>query len=110
MNRPWDAGLQSERTRLAWVRTTAVLAVTSLAGAGVALRAGTPAVAVIPFVPAVFCAVLLLTHTGIRYRRAQEALHGSRPLDNRADALIAWIGTLAAVAGAVAFVLERFRG
>ncbi|MEU4405120.1 DUF202 domain-containing protein [Streptosporangium sp. NPDC023963] len=108
MNRLWDAGLQSERTRLAWVRTTAMLAVTSLAGAGVALRAGTPAVAIIPFVPAVFCAVLLLTHTGIRYRRAQEALHGSRPLDNRADALIAWLGTLAAVAGAAAFVLGRF--
>ncbi|MER5646599.1 DUF202 domain-containing protein [Streptosporangium sp. NPDC002524] len=108
MNEPWDAGLQSERTRLAWVRTTAALAVTSLAGAGVALRAGAPAPAVVPFIPAVFCAVLLLTQTGVRYRRAQEALHGSRPLDNRADALIAWFGTLAAVGGAVAFVLGRF--
>ncbi|MGJ6964083.1 DUF202 domain-containing protein [Streptosporangium sp. G11] len=108
MSSLWDAGLQSERTRLAWVRTTAMLAVTGLGGAGVALRAGAPALTVIPFVPAVFCAVLLLTHTGIRYRRTQEALHGSRPLDDRADALIAWLGTLAAVAGAFAFVLGRF--
>ncbi|MEU3165489.1 DUF202 domain-containing protein [Streptosporangium sp. NPDC006930] len=108
MNRLWDEGLQNERTRLAWVRTTAVLAVTSLAGAGVALREGTPVLAVVPFVPAVFCAVLLLTHTGVRYRRTQEALHGGHPLDNRADALIVWIGTLAAVAGAVVFVLGTF--
>ncbi|WP_326641815.1 DUF202 domain-containing protein [Streptosporangium sp. NBC_01755] len=110
MNRPWDEGLQSERTQLAWIRTTAMLAVTGLAGAGVALRAGTPLIAIVPFVPAVFCAGLLLTHTGIRFRRVQEALHQSRPLDNRADALIAWFGTLATVAGAIAFVLARFGG
>jgi len=108
VSRIWDEGLQNERTHLAWVRTTAVLAVTGLAGAGVALREGTSALAVVPFVPAVFCAVLLLIHAGVRYRRTQEALHGGHPLDNRADALIVWIGTLAAAAGAVVFVLGRF--
>lgn len=108
MNTPWDAGLQSERTQLAWIRTTALLAVTALAGAGLALRAGTPLMAIVPFVPALFCAGLLLTHTGLRFRRVQEALHQGRPLDDRADALIAWLGTLATAAGAVAFVLARF--
>ncbi|MFI6457255.1 DUF202 domain-containing protein [Streptosporangium amethystogenes] len=108
MNGPWDEGLQSERTQLAWIRTSAMLAVTALAGAGIALRAGTPLPAIVPFVPALLCAGLLLVHTGIRFRRVQEALHQSRPLDNRTDALIAWLGTLAAVAGAVTFVLARF--
>ncbi|GAA2895461.1 hypothetical protein GCM10010517_60210 [Streptosporangium fragile] len=104
----WDEGLQNERTRLAWVRTAALLAVTALGGAGVVLRSGTSAAAVIPFVPAAFCGALLLTHTGVRYRRVQEALHGGRPLDERADALIAWLGTLSAVVGAAVFVLSRW--
>ncbi|MEU4834238.1 DUF202 domain-containing protein [Streptosporangium sp. NPDC023615] len=100
-----DSGLQGERTRFAWVRTATVLAAGGLGGAGVALRAGAPAGAVLLFVPAVFCAFLLLTQTGIRYRRAQEALRRGGPLDDRADALIAWIGTLAVVAGAAVSVL-----
>ena len=55
-----------------------------------------------------FCAVLLLTHTGVRYRRAQEALHGRpSPSNNRADALIAWIGTLAVTLGALSLVFTR---
>lgn len=110
MNTPWDEGLQSERTQLAWIRTTAMLAATGLGGAGVALRVGAPVMAIVPFVPAVFCAVLLLVHTGVRFQRVQEALHGGRPLDNRADALIAWFGTLAVAAGAVAFVLAGAAG
>ncbi|MBB2911652.1 uncharacterized membrane protein YidH (DUF202 family) [Streptosporangium becharense] len=107
MTRLWDEGLQSERTRLAWVRTAALLAVTALGGAGTTLRAGTPVIAAVLFAPAAFCGALLLTHTGARYRRAQEALHGGRPLDDRADALVAWLGTLTVVAGAAAFVLSR---
>jgi putative membrane protein len=108
MNTPWDQGLQSERTQLAWIRTTAMLAVTGVGCAGIALRVGTPMLAALPFVPAVFCAVLLLIHTGIRFRRVQEALHGGHPLDNRVDGLIVWLGTLAAVIGSFAFVLTRF--
>ncbi|MEV6859395.1 DUF202 domain-containing protein [Streptosporangium subroseum] len=100
-------GLQSERTRLAWVRTAALLAVTGLGGAGLALRTGTPVIAIIPFAPAVFCGALLLTGTGIRYRNAQEAIRGGRPLDNRVDALIAWLGTLAVTLGALSLVLTR---
>jgi putative membrane protein len=100
-------GLQGERTRLAWVRTAALLAVTGLGGAGLALRTGTPAIAIIPFAPAVFCGALLLTGTGIRYRNAQDAIRGGRPLDNRVDALIAWLGTLAVTLGALSLVLTR---
>ncbi|GAA3024265.1 DUF202 domain-containing protein [Streptosporangium longisporum] len=100
-----DGGLQGERTRLAWVRTATVLAAGGLGGAGVALRAGAPAGIALLFVPAVFCAFLLLTQTGVRYRRAQEALRRGRPLDDRADVLIAWVGTIAVTAGAVASVL-----
>jgi putative membrane protein len=99
--------MQSERTRLAWVRTAALLAVTGLGGAGLALRIGTPAIAIIPFAPTVFCGALLLAGTGIRYRRTQEAVEGGRRLDNRLDALIAWLGTLAVTLGALSLVLTR---
>ncbi|MDP9841359.1 DUF202 domain-containing protein [Streptosporangium lutulentum] len=102
-----EEGLQSERTRLAWVRTATLLAVTGLGGAGLALRTGTPAIAVVPFTPAVFCGALLLAGTGIRYRRAKEAVRTGRRLDNRIDALIAWLGTLAVAVGALGLVLTR---
>jgi uncharacterized membrane protein YidH (DUF202 family) len=102
-----EGGLQSERTRLAWVRTATLLAVTGLGGAGLALRTGTPAIAMTPFAPAILCGALLLAGTGTRYRRAQEAVGGGRLLDNRLDALIAWLGTFAVAVGALSLVLTR---
>ncbi|GIH79582.1 DUF202 domain-containing protein [Planobispora longispora] len=104
----WDEGLQSERTRLAWVRTATMLAVSGLGAGGVALRTGGvhPLVAV-PFALAALCGALLLARTGVRYHRVQDALHGGRPLDERADALLAWLGSLAVVTGSLAFVVLR---
>ncbi|WP_433240191.1 DUF202 domain-containing protein [Streptosporangium sp. CA-135522] len=107
MKPPWDEGLQSERTRLAWARTAAVLAVSGLGAAGLGLRTGIPLIAVVPFALAALCGALLLARSGVRYQRVQHALHEGSPLDEQADVVIAWMGTLAAAAGAAGFVLTR---
>ncbi|GAA1741575.1 DUF202 domain-containing protein [Nonomuraea sp. AD125B] len=103
----WDSGLQSERTRLAWVRTAVLLATGGLGAAGVALRNGLPVAAVAVFATASFCGGVLLIRTRARYRRVQAALHGGRPLDHGADVLVAWLGTLCVVLGAAVFVASR---
>ncbi|HEX4813467.1 MAG TPA: DUF202 domain-containing protein [Nonomuraea sp.] len=100
----WDRGLQSERTRLAWVRTAVMLATGGLGAAGLTARHGLPPPAVAAFALAALCGGVLLTRTRVRFRRVQAALHGGRPLDPRLDALFAWLGTLCAVVGAVTFV------
>ncbi|MFI6923007.1 DUF202 domain-containing protein [Nonomuraea spiralis] len=101
----WDQGLQSERTRLAWVRTAVALATGGLGAAGLAVRHGLPLLAVAGFALAALCGAVLLIRTGVRFRRVQEALHGGRPIDAGLDALFAWLGTLSVVLGAVTFVL-----
>ncbi|MGW0479576.1 DUF202 domain-containing protein [Nonomuraea sp. NPDC003214] len=101
----WDRGLQSERTRLAWVRTAVTLATGGLGATGLAARAGLPLPALAAFALAALCGAVLLIRTRVRFRRVQQALHGGRPLDNGADALLAWLGTLAVVAGALTFVI-----
>ncbi|MFI6595477.1 DUF202 domain-containing protein [Nonomuraea sp. NPDC050536] len=101
----WDPGLQSERTRLAWVRSAVALSTAGLGGAGLSMRHGVPLPAVLAFALAALGGGVLLVRTGIRFRRVQEALHGGRPLDHGADALVAWLGTLCVVVGAAAFVL-----
>ncbi|MEO3869221.1 DUF202 domain-containing protein [Nonomuraea sp. B12E4] len=101
----WDRGLQSERTRLAWVRTAVALATGGLGAAGLSMRHQLPLPAVAGFALAALCGAVLLIRTGARFRRVQAALHGGRPLDSGFDVLIAWLGTLSVVAGAVTFVL-----
>ncbi|WP_066364160.1 DUF202 domain-containing protein [Herbidospora mongoliensis] len=101
----WDPGLQSERTRLAWVRTATALATFGLGGAGVVARASGHAVSIACFGVAALVGAMMLARTGIRFRRVQEALHGERPIEAGGDALILWIGVLAAVAGAVVYVI-----
>ncbi|MET7327701.1 DUF202 domain-containing protein [Nonomuraea sp. NPDC005650] len=101
----WDRGLQSERTRLAWVRTAVALATGGLGAAGLSLRHGLPVPATVAFALAALCGAVLLIRTGVRFRRVQVALHGGRPLDPGLDVLFAWLGTLCVVAGAVTFVL-----
>ncbi|MFI7133803.1 DUF202 domain-containing protein [Nonomuraea sp. NPDC050153] len=100
----WDQGLQSERTRLAWVRTAVALATGGLGAAGLSLRHGLPVPAMVAFALAALCGAVLLIRTGVRFRRVQAALHGGRPLDPGLDVLVAWLGTLCVVAGAVTFV------
>ncbi|MEV0233117.1 DUF202 domain-containing protein [Nonomuraea sp. NPDC050786] len=101
----WDSGLQSERTRLAWVRTAVALCTGGLGAAGLSLRQGLPLPAVAAFALAALCGSLLLIRTGARWRRVQEALHGGRPLDPGLDVFLAWLGTVSVVAGAFTFVL-----
>lgn len=103
----WDPGLQSERTRLAWVRTAVALSTGGLGAAGLALRAGLPWHAMVAFALAALCGGVLLVRTGARFRNVQRALHEGAPLDDRADAVFAWLGTLGVVAGACAFVVIR---
>ncbi|GGO74869.1 DUF202 domain-containing protein [Nonomuraea cavernae] len=101
----WDSGLQSERTRLAWVRTAVMLSTGGLAATGLSVQHGLAPLAAVGFALGALCGGFLLLRTGVRYRRVQEALHGGRPLDCGLDALLAWLGTLSAVAGAVVFVI-----
>jgi uncharacterized membrane protein YidH (DUF202 family) len=100
----WDPGLQSERTRLAWVRTAVMLAVGGLAAGGAALRAGVTGLPVAALGLAALCGAVLLVRTGARYRHVQRALHEGRPLDARPDALIAWLGTLAVICASLAVI------
>ncbi|MEV4179762.1 DUF202 domain-containing protein [Nonomuraea sp. NPDC049709] len=100
----WDRGLQSERTRLAWVRTAVALSTGGLGAAGVAARSGLPAIAIAGFAMAALCGGVLLIRTRLRFRRVQAALHAGRPLDAGLDAFFAWLGTLSVVAGAFTFV------
>ncbi|MDP4509217.1 MULTISPECIES: DUF202 domain-containing protein [unclassified Nonomuraea] len=100
----WDRGLQSERTRLAWVRTAVALATGGLGATGLAARSGLPALAVVVFALAALCGGVLLIRTRTRFRRVQAALHGGRPLDPGLDVVFAWLGTLSVVAGALTFV------
>ncbi|MFI9835929.1 YidH family protein [Nonomuraea sp. NPDC051941] len=101
----WDEGLQSERTRLAWVRTAVALATGGLGAAGLSLRHGLPVPSVVVFALAALCGAVLLIRTGARFRRVQEALHGGKPLNPGLDVLFAWLGTMCVVAGAIVFVL-----
>ncbi|MGV9306652.1 DUF202 domain-containing protein [Nonomuraea sp. NPDC003727] len=101
----WDPGLQSERTRLAWVRTAVALSTGGLGAAGLAARVGLGPLFVAGFALAALCGGILLARTGARFRQVQRALHNGDPLDGRADALVAWIGTLCVVAGSVCFVV-----
>ncbi|MFC0863457.1 DUF202 domain-containing protein [Sphaerimonospora cavernae] len=100
-----DKGLQSERTRLAWVRTAALLAAGALGSAGVALRHEAPAWIVAPFALAALSGAVLLVRTGVRFRRVERAMREGHPLDVTADARLAWLGTLAVVVGALAVVI-----
>jgi len=100
----WDRGLQSERTRLAWVRTAVALSTGGLGAAGLAARSGLPVPAIAAFALAALCGGVLLIRTRLRFLRVQAALHHGRPLDSGLDALFAWLGTLSVVAGAMIFV------
>lgn len=100
----WDRGLQSERTRLAWVRMAVALSTGGLGAAGVSFRHGLPALAIAGFAVSALCGGVLLIRTRVRFRQVQAALHAGRPLDAGLDAVFAWLGTLSVVAGALTFV------
>ncbi|WP_285703226.1 DUF202 domain-containing protein [Microtetraspora sp. NBRC 16547] len=102
----WDPGLQSERTHLAWIRTGAALSTLALVGAGVTARHGIGGVALAAFAFGALCGAVLLARVGLRFERLQRALHLGLPLNDMTDALLAWWGVMAVVAGAVIFVIS----
>ncbi|MCW2879780.1 MAG: hypothetical protein JWQ95_3880 [Sphaerisporangium sp.] len=102
---PGESGLHMERTLLAWTRTATALGAGGLLAAGIAGRHSGDGVAVVSFVLAALCGAVLLARSGVRHRRVQRAIDGSLPLDVQADAVLAWLGVVAAAAGALMFVL-----
>lgn len=72
-NRPFDVGLQPERTALAWRRTALALVVGAVVGIRV-LPALLGPWALIPAGLGIVLAVLLLVASHVRYRRQHELL------------------------------------
>ncbi len=98
-------GLHRERTLLAWIRTATTLAAGGLGAAGIAGRHLGDGVAAVPFVLAALCGAVLLARSGVRHGRVERALDLGLTLDDRTDAVFAWLGVLAAVAGSIVFLL-----
>ncbi|WP_214107041.1 DUF202 domain-containing protein [Acrocarpospora catenulata] len=99
-------GLARERTRLAWVRTGAILATIALGVGGTGLRGGGGPVGAVLLGLGALAGAVLLARTGLRDLRVRQAVAEGLPLDHRTDALIAWLGTLAVVGGSAAFLLR----
>lgn len=98
-------GLQSERTRLAWVRTAAALATIGLGAGGAAFRQGAGPVTAVLFLAGALAGAVLLGRTGLRYHRVERAMRDGLPLRHGFDTLLAWLGTLAVIAGSLCFLL-----
>src|SRR5690606_20400813 len=94
-------GLHGERTVLAWIRTAVILVGGGIAGLDTALRHGAPPPAPACFTLTLLAGAVLLTRTGVRYRRTLRAGRAGARGDATADARLAWLGTLAAAAGAL---------
>ncbi len=104
-DRPWDPGLQPERTTLAWVRTGLAISVVSLLLTRLTSGSGASALAA-TFGGLVLAAGVVSVQAG-RHRRYETRLHSGtlRPAWRAAAAL-----TAATVAmGAVALVLVATR-
>jgi uncharacterized membrane protein YidH (DUF202 family) len=74
---PWDAGVQNERTALAWQRTGLALFGATIVAGRLGMRHW-PAVTVLALSPALLLSLVLMRLSGLRYRRAQAALHDQR--------------------------------
>ena len=102
--RPWDPGVQNERTRLAWQRTTLSVLVGNLIIARLVSGSSRALGLTIGAVAAVVTA--FLGYLSIRrYRRANLQLHANAPIgDGWQNALVAVLVLISGV-GAVAYVL-----
>ena len=74
----WDAGVQNERTALAWQRTGLALFGAILVAARLGLRQW-PVLTVVALGPSLVLSVAMLHLAARRYRRAHTALHDVRP-------------------------------
>jgi uncharacterized membrane protein YidH (DUF202 family) len=96
------AGVQNERTSLAWIRTGLGLAGCALLAGRLAMLRDTPWAVL----AAIACAVLaagVLGWSHDRYRRAARAMLEQRPVDQVVPALL--VTAAACVVGALALVL-----
>ncbi len=100
-HRPWDPGLQSERTALAWQRTLLSGLACSLVVARLVALVSWPAAAVTGLA-AVGTTAALAVLARRRFRHNDEAVRWHRPLaDGRAPLLLCVLVVLTAVAAAV---------
>jgi uncharacterized membrane protein YidH (DUF202 family) len=108
--RPFDPGLQPERTLLAWQRTALALAVGSVAGARLALPV-LGAVAVGVGVLGAAAALSAYLAAGVRYRRSHHALVTGESLPGGAVPLLALTAAAVLIAvAALAYVLSLSAG
>ena len=102
---PWDAGVQNERTALAWQRTGLALFGATIVAARLGMRHW-PVATVLALAPSLLLSVVMMRLASLRYRRAQAALHDQRHgpggrLPFAAAAAVTLLG-LAALAAVVA--------
>jgi uncharacterized membrane protein YidH (DUF202 family) len=108
--RPFDPGLQPERTLLAWRRTALALAVGSVAGARLALPV-LGALAVGVGIVGAIAALSAYLAASVRYRRSHHALVAGEPLPGGAVPLAALTGAAALIGiAALGFVLALAGG
>lgn len=109
MTEQWDAGVQNERTALAWQRTALALFGAILIAARLGFRHW-PGATVVALAPALALSVVILRLTSRRYRQAHAALHGNggRPPGGRLPFFAATSITLLGL-GALAAVLAGIR-
>lgn len=89
-----DAGLQSERTAMAWQRTALVIGGVS----ALLLHGRTTWLGAAPGVAGMLCALALLVHTELRYERTVRRVSAGRTTtDPRMLALVSTVATLLAV-------------
>lgn len=93
---PWDAGLQPERTTLAWVRTALGFVAVSLLTARLALETGLVAVAVA--LAGTFVSALLVWMQAHRHPRRDRAVRAGEPVPAPVASLAATVLTVALAA------------
>jgi putative membrane protein len=74
----WDAGVQNERTALAWQRTGLALFGVTVVAARLGMRQW-PVVTAVALGPALALAMAMLILAARRYRQAQAAVRGEAP-------------------------------
>lgn len=109
MTDEWDAGVQNERTALAWQRTALALFGVILIAARLGFRQW-PVATAVALAPALALSITMLRLTSRRYRQTRAALQGigERPPGGRLPFLAATAITLLGL-GALAAVLAGIR-